>query len=53
MHNLIPYSGDVFALYKEAVDRKKNGEVKERLVKANNVIQAYYAEFDKHFQLVP
>lgn len=49
MHNLIPYSGDVFALYKEAVDRKKNGEVKERLVKAKNVIQAYYAEFDKHF----
>lgn len=49
MHNLIPYSGDVFALYKEAVDRKGNGEAKERLVKAYNVIQAYYAEFDKHF----
>lgn len=49
MHNLIPYSGNVFALYEEAVDRKENGDAKERLVKAKNVIRAYYAEFDKHF----
>lgn len=49
MHNLIPYSGDAFALYKEAVDRKEDGDAKKRLVKANDTIQAYYAEFDKHF----
>lgn len=49
MHNLIPYSGDAFALYKEAVERKDKGDAKERLVKANNVIQDYYDEFDKHF----
>ena len=49
MHNLIPYSGDAFALYKEAVERKEKGDAKERLVKANNVIQDYYDEFDKHF----
>lgn len=49
MHNLKPYSGDAFALYEEAVNRKEDGEAKDRLVKAKDAVQAYYSEYDKHF----
>ena len=49
MHNLKPYSGDAFSLYKEAVERKADGDSKNRLVAAEAAIESYYNEFDTHF----
>lgn len=49
MHNLVPYSGDAFSLYKEAVERKEEGDSKDRLVAAEATIKSYYDEFDSHF----
>lgn len=49
MHNLVPYTGDAFSIYQEAVDRKEDGEPKDRLLSAEATIQAYYKEFDQHF----
>lgn len=50
MHNLNPYSGDAFSLFEEAVDRKANGDSKNRLIEAKATIKAYYDEFDSHFK---
>lgn len=49
MHNIIPYSENAFDLYKEAVDRKDDGESKDRLVAAEKTVEAMYKEFDEHF----
>ena len=49
MHNITPYSENAFALYKEAVDRKDDGESKNRLVAAEKTVEALYKEFDEHF----
>lgn len=49
MHNIIPYSENAFDLYKEAVDRKDDGESKDRLVAAEKTVEALYKEFDEHF----
>lgn len=49
MHNLKPYPDDAFSLYKEAVERKDDGDTKNRLVAAEKTIQSYYKEYDKHF----
>ena len=49
MHNLASYSEDAFSLYKEAVNRKKSSDSKERLIRAEKTIQSYYKEFDSHF----
>ena len=49
MHNLVPYSGDAFSLYKEAVERKDEGDSKNRLVAAEAAIKSYYDEFNSHF----
>ena len=51
MHNLKQYPDDAFSLYKDAVNRKDDGDVKDRLVAAENTIQSYYQEYDKHFPL--
>lgn len=49
MHNLKPYTGDAFSLYKDAVENKEDGDSKTRLKAAETTIQSYYAEFDSHF----
>lgn len=49
MHNLKPYQGDAFSLYKEAVERKEDGDSKNRLVAAEGTIQSYYDEYDRNF----
>lgn len=49
MHNIKPYPDDAFSLYKDAVKRKDDGDVKDRLVAAEDAIQSYYQEYDKHF----
>lgn len=49
MHNILPYSENAFSLYKDAVERKKDGDVKNRLVAAESTLRAYYEEFDRHF----
>ena len=49
MHNITPYSENAFALYKEAVDRKDDGESKNRLVAVEKTVEALYKEFDEHF----
>lgn len=49
MHNLVPYTGNAFSLYQEAVARKEDGESKDRLLAAEATVQAYYEEFDQHF----
>ena len=49
MHNLVPYSENAFSLYKDAVERKEDGDSKDRLVDAEATVQAYYEEFDQHF----
>ena len=49
MHNIIPYSENAFDLYKEAVDKKDDGESKNRLVTAEKTVEALYKEFDEHF----
>lgn len=49
MHNLKPYPDDAFSLYKDAVKRKDDGDVKDRLVAAEDTIQSCYQEYDKHF----
>ena len=49
MHNITPYSENAFDLYKEAVDRKDDGESKNRLVAAEKTVEALYKEFDEHF----
>lgn len=49
MHNLVPYSENAFSLYKDAVERKEDGDSKDRLVAAEETVQAYYEEFDQHF----
>lgn len=49
MHNITPYSENAFALYKEAVDRKDDGESKNRLVAVEKTVEALYKEFDVHF----
>jgi len=58
MHNLKPYQGDAFSLFKDAVDRKVDGDSKNRLIEAKATIKTYYDEFDSHFknntlQLIP
>ena len=50
MHNLKPYDGDAYSLYKDAVERKDDGDAKSRLLAVNATIEAYYKEFDKLFQ---
>ena len=49
MHNLTPYSDNAFSLYKEAVERKKDDNSKNRLVAAEATIKSYYEEYDQHF----
>ena len=49
MHNLVPYTGNAFSLYQEAVARKEYGESKDRLLAAETTVQAFYEEFDQHF----
>ena len=50
MHNLKPYPDDAFSLYKDAVKGKDDGDAKDRLVAAEDSVQSYYQEYDKHFQ---
>lgn len=49
MHNLVPYTGNAFSLYQEAVARKEDGESKDRLLASEATVQAFYEEFDQHF----
>ena len=48
MHNLTPYNGKAFDLYKKAVERKEDGDSKMRLVAAEADVESYYTEYDNH-----
>lgn len=49
MHNLVPYDGDAFNLYKDAVKRKTNSEIKRRLEDAEDTVARYYSEYESEY----
>lgn len=49
MHNLLPYTGDTFSLYEEAVDNKNSCPDKKLLTNSKELIKDYYNEYDRHF----
>lgn len=51
MHNLLPYTGDTFSLYEEAIANKKSGPDKTLLTNSKELIRDYYNEYDLHFAL--
>lgn len=50
MKNLLPYRGDCFKVHQKAVDRKHQGELKERLLKLNPIVEAEFKVFLDKFK---
>ena len=51
MHNLSAYNGDAFSLYKDAVERKAEGDSRNRLEAAEATVRSFYEEYNAHFSL--
>lgn len=49
MRNLLPYTGDTFSLYEEAIANKNSGHDKTLLTNSKELIKDFYNEYDLHF----
>lgn len=50
MRNLVPYSGETFALYEEAVKRMRNSKSQLLLTDSKRLIKDYYDAYDLQFE---
>jgi hypothetical protein len=49
MKNLTPYKEDCYSVHKKAVDKKQAGDLKERLLKINPLVEKEYINFIENF----
>lgn len=50
MKNLIAYKDDCFEVHRRAVNAKHNGEVKNRLLQLNPIIEGEYSKYAENFK---
>jgi hypothetical protein len=50
MYNLVPYNGDCYSVYEQAVARKQDSELRQRLASINEEIKAAYESYSNLFQ---
>jgi hypothetical protein len=49
MKNLSPYKEDCFSIHKKAIEKKHNGDLKDRLLKINPLVEKEYNSFLENF----